>query len=92
MEHPQSINGHIDNLVKDVQDQSRKLPSKKFRSFLKPYWSNNLTYLSKKCKAARKHWLYVRNSGRDDSEAQIEYKNSKREFRRERRKGSITLT
>ena len=78
----------LEAIVKIMHKHSKKLTKQSFSKGLKPYWNKNLTVLSKAQKGIWYRWKAA-GSPRGDHIVHIEYKNAKREFRRERRRAEL---
>ena len=80
------INKLHDNIVNTLQKCSEHLPKQQFNSKLKPYWDIHLTLLNKEKKKITKKWKEAGMPRNEDNIIWYEYKQAKREFRREQRK------
>lgn len=79
---------HFTNDVKAaiVNAAAGLVPSRKKRSHLKPYWTVQLTTLSKHQKLCWKRWVDAGRPRLDDNQLWVEYKTAKRDFRRMQRR------
>ena len=91
-ESTHSINNAYEDLVRTLKYCAKQsLPIKKYKTFLKPYWTKELTTLHKSMMASRNRWLDAgRPRGRNHN-AFSEYKAAKRHFRRAHRQASETF-
>jgi len=79
------IKEYLNYLIASMKCVSGKLPKSKFNKAQKPYWCQNLTKASK---AQKKSWIAWKHAGqpRDKTnQLYVQYKNSKREFRKAQR-------
>ncbi len=80
----------LDKFVQDIINvmnctANQNIPKKKRRFHLKPYWTNQLTVISKKQKECWRLWVDCGRPRHPDSQEWVLYKDAKREFRRSHR-------
>ena len=71
--------------MSSMTDASTKLPKRKFRKHLKPYWCPELSQCSKAEKSMRNRWIAANKPCDKNDKYYIAYKNAKREFQRKLR-------
>ena len=80
----------LDNLISKLKNAidyaSCHLPQIRFDKRLKPYWNKDLTSLSKSKKQTRYDWIKQGRSKDPNNSTYIDYKESKRLFRKEKRR------
>ncbi|MES9884950.1 MAG: endonuclease/exonuclease/phosphatase family protein, partial [Sedimenticola sp.] len=78
-----NVNDAYDNLCECIrQSAETTLPKRKFKPYLKPYWSNELKQLHRKMKSLRNTWISCGQPRNIDNVSYRQYKDAKREFRR----------
>ena len=77
------INNAYSTIVSVVKKAAvESLPIKKFKSFLKPYWNDELKGLHKEMKCKRANWIRSGRPRGNNSESYTIYKTAKCDFRR----------
>ncbi len=76
----------LDTMYDKVVDSSvsvvtRLCQNTKFRSFFKPYWNSELTYLHRNMKVKRREWMACGRPRGGEHLSYSEYKDAKRKFR-----------
>ena len=72
----------VDELTNMMVKVSDNLPKRQFRRHIKPYWTMELTKLSKTEKAARARWIEANKPRDKDNLLHVDYKNAKRQFQK----------
>lgn len=72
-------------ILKSLDIASKTLPRIRYKSYIKPYWNNNLTVLKKMVSEKYKLWLNAGKPRGRDHQTFADYKEAKRLFRKEQR-------
>ena len=77
-------------IIHEIKNTAKRIfPTKKFNSYLKPYWNTELSSLHKDMKTKRRSWLEDGKSRNCNNTSYLAYKTAKREFRRKHRQASV---
>ena len=85
VENPTVIDEVVDFIQSTMKECSNSLPKRQFRKHLKPYWTQELTALSKEEKQARHHWIKEDRPRDSSNPLYISYKEAKCKFRARQR-------
>ena len=77
-------------IIHEIKNTAKIIfPTKKFKSYLKPYWNTELSSLHKDMKTKRRSWLEDGKPRNCNNASYLAYKTAKREFRRKHRQASV---
>ena len=80
------VNDFYEELINSIKKADQILPRVKFKSYIKPFWNEELKVLRKSVMAARAEWKQAGSPRQRSSILYMKYKKLKCEYRREQRR------
>ncbi|WAR14514.1 hypothetical protein MAR_004619 [Mya arenaria] len=82
----EDINAYYREIVTEINAVTKKcIPKAKFKPYIKPYWTKNISLLHKKMTDARSKWILNGRKTHESSNTRKLYKTAKAEFRKAHR-------
>ena len=82
------VNVFHEELINSIKEADQILPRVKFKSYIKPFWNENLKSLRKSVMAARVKWIQAGSPRQQSNTFYMKYKMLKCEYRREQRRAA----
>jgi hypothetical protein len=83
-----TMESYADTIVASLHSAaSMYIPTGKYKPYLKPYWKScNLDFYHYQMRRSRRHWKLNKNNHAESDDSYVNYKKTKCEFRRQKRK------